>query len=60
MQLGFAIPKNMLAKAGFIQSFRIYASGVNLFTVTNWSGLDPENDFVPVTRQFVFGVNASF
>lgn len=60
MQIGYTLPASVLSKIGFIQNLRIYGSGINLFTVTDWSGLDPENDSVPVTRQFLFGINASF
>ena len=60
VQIGYTIPRSFLSKAGFIQNFRLYASGINLFTITDWTGLDPENDGVPITRQFMFGVNATF
>jgi TonB-linked SusC/RagA family outer membrane protein len=69
LQIGYSLPKTLLGKLGFIQNFRIYASAVNLFTITNWTGLDPEADsgggvnginVVPPTRQFLFGVNATF
>jgi hypothetical protein len=73
LQIGYTVPKPLLAKTGFIQGIRIYATGVNLFTLTDWSGLDPEGDAVsnnssglrprdnvPLTRQFLFGINASF
>jgi TonB-linked SusC/RagA family outer membrane protein len=60
LQIGYSLPRGLLNKAGFIQNLRIYGSAVNLFTVTDWSGLDPENDLIPPTRQFLFGVNATF
>ncbi|HTE23781.1 SusC/RagA family TonB-linked outer membrane protein [Flavitalea sp.] len=60
VQIGYTLPRTLLSKAGFIQNLRLYASGINLFTVTEWTGLDPENDGVPITRQFTFGVNATF
>lgn len=73
LQIGYTIPKTVLGKTGFIQSVRIYGTAVNVFTITKWSGLDPEGDavansssgvgprdLVPVTRQFLFGINASF
>lgn len=60
LQIGYTIPQELLGKTGFIQSVRIYGTGVNLFTITKWTGLDPENDAVPVTRQFLFGINATF
>lgn len=69
LQIGYTIPKTALSKLGFIQNFRIYVSGVNLFTITNWTGLDPEadsgdqgnlNNIIPTTRQFLFGISATF
>jgi TonB-linked SusC/RagA family outer membrane protein len=73
LQIGYTVPKTLLGKTGFIQSIRIYGTAVNLFTITKWTGLDPEGDAVansssgvaprdnvPVTRQFLFGINASF
>jgi TonB-linked SusC/RagA family outer membrane protein len=69
LQLGYTIPKSTLSKSGFIQSIRIYFSGINLFTITDWTGLDPETDSafpdpttgrIPTTRQYLFGINATF
>ncbi|MDQ3843726.1 MAG: SusC/RagA family TonB-linked outer membrane protein, partial [Bacteroidota bacterium] len=60
VQLGYTVPATVLGRLGFIQNLRIYGSGVNVFTVTKWTGLDPENDAVPPTRQFLLGVNATF
>jgi hypothetical protein len=60
VQLGYTLPASILSKTSFIRSIRLYGSGVNLFTVTDWSGLDPETNGVPITRQFLFGINASF
>jgi hypothetical protein len=59
--LGFNFPRKWMDKtAGAIQNLRIYFSGINLFTITDYSGLDPENDVYPTTRQYLFGVKASF
>jgi TonB-linked SusC/RagA family outer membrane protein len=60
IQLGYSLPSGLLKTLGFVHNFRIYVAAVNLFTMTNYTGLDPENDVVPVTRQFLFGLNASF
>ncbi|MHA4842797.1 SusC/RagA family TonB-linked outer membrane protein [Flavitalea antarctica] len=61
LQVGYSLPKPLLDKTGFIQNIRFFVTGVNLFTITNWTGLDPETDFnTPTTRQFLFGVNATF
>jgi TonB-linked SusC/RagA family outer membrane protein len=60
LQIGYSLPKDLLRKAGFIENLRFYFSGVNLLTMTSWSGIDPENDFIPPTRQLLFGINANF
>ncbi len=49
-----------------IQNLRLYISGQNLLTVTNYTGLDPEStDLIdmgtyPLSRVFLFGVNVKF
>lgn len=57
-----------------ISALRIYVSGTNLFTITKYSGLDPEvtqfsSDFTapgvdvgmyPASRQFLMGLNVTF
>jgi len=41
VQLGYTLPQSILKKYG-IGTMRIYFSGTNLFTITKYSGLDPE------------------
>ncbi|MDP4214244.1 MAG: TonB-dependent receptor [Bacteroidota bacterium] len=69
LTIGYSLPKTFLQKLGFVQNFRIYASGLNLLTVTKWTGYDPEadsgsgvngNNVIPTTRQFLFGIKAIF
>ncbi|GGW50543.1 SusC/RagA family TonB-linked outer membrane protein [Arenibacter certesii] len=48
-----------------VNELKLYVSGKNLFTKTNWVGLDPENAGTigssnPVMRTFTLGVNLSF
>ncbi len=49
-----------------VQGIRLYVSGQNLFTVTNYTGLDPESiDLIdmgtyPLSRVVLFGVNVTF
>ena len=71
--LGYTIPNKALGKYGF-QSLRVYVQAANLFTITKYSGLDPEingnNNAVtefgidegsyPSTRQFLVGLNVRF
>ena len=42
LQLGYSIPESVLDNVGFIQNLRIYLGATNLFTITDYSGLDPE------------------
>ncbi len=49
-----------------IQNVRLYVSGQNLWTKTNYTGLDPETvdaiDYgtYPQSKAFLFGVNVKF
>jgi len=62
--LGYTLPKSILNKIN-IDNIRIYASGQNLFTVTNaFEGYDPElsgsGTFYPIMKTVSFGVNIDF
>ncbi|WP_239970524.1 SusC/RagA family TonB-linked outer membrane protein [Confluentibacter citreus] len=41
LTIGYTLPNNMFGKEMF-SKFRIYVSGQNVFTITKYSGLDPE------------------
>ena len=41
IQLGYTLPKSLLSKIN-IDNLRVYISADNVFTVTNYSGVDPE------------------
>ncbi|SIQ35964.1 SusC/RagA family TonB-linked outer membrane protein [Maribacter ulvicola] len=41
IQIGYTLPKDIIEGAG-MSRLRLYASGQNLFTFTNYNGLDPE------------------
>jgi TonB-linked SusC/RagA family outer membrane protein len=61
VQLGYALPKTLLAKVG-INSLRIFGSAENLATFTNYRGLDPDrggnrNDMYPIVKSYSLGVN---
>lgn len=74
VSLGYTLPKALTAKAG-IKKLRVYVNMTNLFTITGYSGADPEGntaadythgtvqglDFAipPQPRQIVFGVNVT-
>ncbi|MDR0762960.1 MAG: TonB-dependent receptor [Bacteroidales bacterium] len=65
LQIGYTLPQNITQKA-FISRFRIYFSASNLFTITKYSGYDPEVgsgvDYgnYPQARTFLFGINLDF
>ena len=60
LQVGYTLPAAWLEKTKSFQRLRIYVSGVNLFTITKYKGVDPENEWTPTTRQYLVGINASF
>lgn len=72
--LGYTLPKNFVQKFG-LTSLRLYFSGQNLFTITNYSGYNPEVsnynsngsltpgvDYgsYPLSKTYSFGLNVSF
>jgi len=71
--LSYNLPAALLSKAS-IGSLRLYVTGENLFTITNYSGFDPEVNAYsssntalgidygtyPQTRNLIFGLNLSF
>lgn len=44
LQVGYTLPSAMLSRLG-LETVRVYAQAQNLFTITNYSGLDPEVNF---------------
>ena len=72
---GYTLPDNLTRKWG-MNKVRVYFSGSNLYTLTNYTGFDPEvqdssidgggtvngidNGLYPVTKTFSFGVNMNF
>lgn len=66
LQLGYTLPNNFINKIGMAR-MEVYVQANNLFTITEYSGLDPEINASgsnlgidqgswPTTRQFMFGV----
>jgi TonB-dependent starch-binding outer membrane protein SusC len=67
--LGYTVKLN---NKNTIKNLRVYASGLNLLTITGYKGIDPEvrqtgldpgndeRDKYPTTRTFTFGVNVTF
>ncbi|UOQ70234.1 SusC/RagA family TonB-linked outer membrane protein [Hymenobacter cellulosilyticus] len=42
VQLGYTIPKSLTGKVPSLGSVRVYITGRNLFTITDYTGFDPE------------------
>jgi TonB-dependent starch-binding outer membrane protein SusC len=74
IQIGYTLPTNLVSRAG-IERLRIYIQAANLFTMTSYTGLDPElqsSDIgntvgfgidqgnYPHTKSFLFGINLNF
>lgn len=61
--LGYRMPRTLIAKQKLFTNIRLSFDMQNLFTITNYPGLDPElntDNFYPLIRSYVFGINASF
>ncbi len=67
-QLGYSLPTDIIKGIG-AQKFRIYVTGENLFTFTDYTGYDPEiggnvlgidRGYYPQARSFLFGANLQF
>ena len=73
LSLGYTIPAALTKRAG-INSLRFYVTAYNVFTITGYTGFDPEADCIrrtaltpnvdysgyPKSRQFVVGMNLNF
>ncbi|MEH6408301.1 MAG: TonB-dependent receptor, partial [Leeuwenhoekiella sp.] len=67
--LGYTLNQDIFK---FVKNFRVYASALNLATITGYKGIDPEvnriglapgnddRDKYPTTRTFTLGVNLTF
>ncbi|MFT4224737.1 TonB-dependent receptor [Dysgonomonas sp.] len=63
LQIGYTLPKAWTNKA-YIDRMRVFVSGENLLTITDYPGVDPEQggalNIYPISKQFSFGVNIVF
>lgn len=69
LEIGYSLPSQLLSRIGGINRFRIYLQTTNLFTITDYSGQDPEtssgNDrqigvdsgLYPTPKIFMLGFN---
>lgn len=63
LQIGYTFPKEWVRKAS-LDNLRIFVSGENLLTFTDYPGVDPEIgsglNVYPISRQLSVGLNVSF
>jgi len=68
VQLGYNLPKTTISKIG-MQRARVYVMSENLFTITKYTGYDPEigggvmsidRGIYPQARSFMLGLNVGF
>lgn len=67
--VGYSLPQSWMKRIG-MEQIRLFVSGENLFTLTNYSGLDPEAVDItsgkdsgknyPLARKFTLGVTLKF
>ena len=66
LSLSYSLPKKAIEDMKFFTGVRLYASARNLFTITKYTGADPEFSNIlsrggyPPTRQFTIGVELKF
>lgn len=66
LQLNYSIPAALLQPTRILKSVDVFVQGQNLFTWTNWRGLDPENNRqygrfeYPNARKYTAGINVNF
>jgi hypothetical protein len=66
LQVGYTLPRKVLKKTP-LNTVKVYASGFNLFTITDVNYVDPEMDpdknngfFYPQQKVYNVGVNVTF
>ena len=65
LEIGYTLPKSVIARTGFLQSMRVYVSGTNLLTFSEFKLWDPEKGggqgaSYPNNRVYSFGLNLNF
>ena len=59
LQIGYNFNNNVTNKVG-TSGIRVYFDAQNLLTITDWSGLDPESDEIPLPKIYRLGLNVTF
>lgn len=66
ISLSYRLPQQVIEQMKFFSGVRLYASARNIFTLTKYSGPDPEYENplstggYPPSRQFTIGVDLKF
>ena len=66
LQIGYQLPKSLLSWQNVVEGLKFTFTGRNLFTVTKYTGIDPEVDGnitygrLGNTKQVLFGVEVAF
>ncbi|MFN4144179.1 MAG: SusC/RagA family TonB-linked outer membrane protein [Runella sp.] len=65
VQIGYSLPASLTKNLGFINGARFFVGGTNLFVISKWTGLDPEDvdrdgALVPPVRSLTVGLTATF
>ena len=67
ISLSYSFPRSLIQKSGFLSSVKVYVTGRNLWTITDFEGYDPEVGYsnatqgmYPNSRQIVFGAELVF
>lgn len=74
IEIAYSVPSEVLRKWNAFKQLRVFAQASNLFTLTKYSGLDPEvsafgssatgagydNLTMPQTRAYIFGIRLGF
>lgn len=66
VNLGYSLPQTWINKLQIVSGVKIFVQGQNLFTITKWRGLDPENNNAlgkfnyPAARTYTAGLNVNF
>jgi len=66
LQIAYSFPERLLRNQNVVKGFKVSFTGRNLFTLTKYSGIDPEVDsnvslgVVGNSKQYLFGIELSF
>lgn len=59
-QVGYSLPQSLIGPTNVFEKLRVFVGGQNNILITNWSSIDPVNDYYPLPRMIMIGVNAGF